>query len=106
MCIQTIVYPVAILVYILIGTIILGAIERRYDTVDDDEVLLSAKLSAVETILRKINVSENALKEILNNLTHLCANLEVQNASNDWDFLPTFYFVVTVITTIGNTQNK
>lgn len=109
MSLQVLVYPVAVVVYLLVGSAILTTIEHGYEkmvkTIADNDTPTDEVLSTVKTILRNVNVSENVLKEILNNFTHLCTNyLEVHNASYKWEFLQTFYFVATVITTIGNMQ--
>lgn len=102
LCVQALVYPITVVIYLLIGAAIFTAIEHDHERmakrIAEDEIQ-----KAIQTIARKMNLSENTTEEILSNFTYLCTDnyLQTYNAPYRWEFLPSFYFAATVITAIG-----
>ena len=102
LCIQALLYPITIIIYLLIGAAIFNAIEEDHErmakTAAGDEIQ-----RAIQAVSRKMNLSESVTKEILDDFTYLCTDnyLQTYNAPNQWQFLPSFYFAATVITAIG-----
>ena len=108
LCIQALLCPIAVLIYLLIGAAVFTAIERDHEKmarhIAANEEMHSVKEleQAIESVLRKFNLSENISTEILSNFTSLCAGYsESQNTPPRWEFFPAFYFSAIVITTIG-----
>lgn len=106
LCVQALLYPVAIFVYLLIGAAIFTAIENEHNkkAINASNMVRYDEIQeAVETISRQFNLSQNTTREILDDLTYLCTNnyWQTQNFSYEWEFLPTFFFAATVITAIG-----
>ena len=104
LCVQVLLYPITIVIYLLVGAALFTAIEHDYQNrpaeTANHEVTITDKLEnelqhAVEEVLRKFNVSESSSQDILK--THFCDS----RIPNQWDFLPSIYFAATVITTIG-----
>ena len=46
------------------------------------------------------------LNDFTSNFTNLCADYSQTPSYNQWEFLPSFYFAATVITTIGEPSVK
>ena len=105
LCVQALLYPIAVFLYLLIGAAIFTAIEYDHEKMAEhvaanQEVHNVDELQhAIESVLRKFNLSESVSAEILSNFTSLCAGYS--NTPYQWEFLPAFYFSATVITTIG-----
>ena len=102
LCVQALLFPIIVFIYLLIGAAILAAAEIDYE--EDTRVAAQNEIQdIVKKISWKANLSENTTKEILGNLTYLCTNnyLQAQNASHRWEFLPAFFFAANVITAIG-----
>ena len=102
LCVQALLYPITIVIYLLIGAAIFSAIEHEQEEMEKrnakDEIQM-----VISKIAEKYNLSENTTENILNDLTCLCTNnhLQIRNATFQWTFLPSFYFAATVITAIG-----
>lgn len=102
LCVQALLYPITVIIYLLIGAAIFTAIERDHERkariAAGDEIQ-----RAIQAVSRKMNLSENATKEIFDGFSYLCTDnyLQTYNAPNQWEFLPSFYFAATVITAIG-----
>ena len=102
LCVQVLLYPIALVIYLLVGAALFTVIEHNYQNTAGNELEVSTELKnelqrAVEDVLRRFNVSESACTRTLT--THFCT--DNSNIPNQWDFLPSFYFAATVITTIG-----
>lgn len=103
-CIQAILYPMIVLIYLVIGAAIFTAIESEHEkmTRNDANQEIDEAQQVIETVLREFNIPENTTKEILSNISLWCADYsKIQNLPYQWEFLPSFYFAATVITTIG-----
>ena len=102
LCVQALIYPIIVVIYLLIGAAVFTGIEHPHEgmakVVAEDEIQ-----KAIQKIAVKMNLTENATEEILNDFTYLCTNnyLQIRNAPYQWGFLPSFYFAATVITAIG-----
>lgn len=112
LCVQALLYPITIVIYLLIGAAIFTAIEHDYEKVtkaspNNEMQTIDELQQLVEAMLRNLNVSESTSQEILNNFTsnftNFCAaySSSTQSPEYEWEFLPSFYFAATVITTIG-----
>ena len=102
LCIQALLYPITIIIYLLTGAAIFTAIEHDHERMA--KVAAGDEIQrAIQAVSRKMNLSENATKEILDIFTYLCTDNHLQTyyAPNQWEFLPSFYFAATVITAIG-----
>ena len=107
LCVQVLLYPITIVIYLLVGAALFTAIEHDYQNrpagTANHEMTITDQLEselehAVGEVLRKFNVSENTYKEFLT--THFCVHPD-SRIPNQWDFLPSIYFAATIITTIG-----
>ena len=105
LCVQVLLYPITIVIYLLIGAAIFTAIERdnektmRQNVASQEMQRVDELQKAIEAVLRQHDISENISEEIL---SILCtSNSEIQNAPLQWEFLPAFYFAASVISTIG-----
>jgi len=97
-CIRSLIYPLTIISYLLIGALVLMSVERE----NDKELIERAtqQRKSVRDALRTYNLTEAQIEEIFENITDLCDNGGFYNSSR-WDFVPSFMFVTTTITTIG-----
>ena len=100
LCVQVLLYPITVVIYLLIGAAVFTAIERNHEQMtrsvnnNNNMPSIDELQQAVETVLRKHNLSENASKEIL--FAYMCADhSSAQNPPHQWDFLPSFYFAAT-----------
>ena len=113
LCVQALLYPITVVIYLLIGAVIFTAIEHDHEKMVKDSLVSSEMASndefqqTIKSMLRNLNISESTFKEILNNFTSNFTNLctyystSTQNPPYEWEFLPSFYFAATIITTIG-----
>ena len=101
LCVQVLLYPIALVIYLLVGAALFTAIEHDYQNTARNELedaeLKNELQRAVEDVLRRFNVSESTYTRTLT--THFCT--DNSSVPNQWDFLPSFYFAATIITTIG-----
>ena len=102
LCVQALLYPITMVIYLLIGAAIFTAIEheREIEAKDNAEEEIRMVISKVAS---KYNLSENVSESILHDFTNLCTenHLQIINATSRWTFLPSLYFAATVITAIG-----
>lgn len=102
LCVQAILYPVTLVIYLLIGAAVFSAVEHEQEVMArreaEDEIQ-----RVISKVAGKYNLSENTTERIFNDFTSLCTNnhLQIRDASFQWTFLPSFYFAATVITAIG-----
>ena len=102
LCVQAILYPITLVIYLLIGAAVFSAIEHEQEVMARREAEDEIK-KVISKVSGMYNLSENTTEKIFNDFTSLCTNnhLQIQNASFQWTFLPSFYFAATVITAIG-----
>lgn len=102
-CVQALLYPIAIVIYLLIGAAVFTAIEFGHEKTRTENAIKEVE-DIIEEIMDQNNLSQDATMEILNKFTYLCekGSLQVINASYEWDFVPSFFFAATVVTAIGN----
>ena len=95
-------YPIAIVIYILIGAAVFTAIELGPEK-DRRLMAESEKQEVLENIMNQFDLSENEAMEIFNNFTYLCNNNDLQALQGpyEWDFVQSFFFSATVVTAIG-----
>ena len=99
-CIQSLIYPFAIVMYLLIGALVFMSIEGE----NEKEVIEHAmrqKESLMDVLNQTCNLTKEQIDEIFKNFTNLCGNGGMHPNSSRWDFVPSFMFVTTTITTIG-----
>ena len=112
LCVQALLYPITIVIYLLIGAAIFTAIEHDHEnmvkaSLNNEMQTIDELQQVVEAMLRNLNVSKSTSQEILNNFTSnftkLCMTYSssIHTPQDQWEFLPSFYFAATVITTIG-----
>lgn len=100
-CIQSLIYPFAIILYLLIGALVFMGLEsenerQMIEHTTEQKDRLKAFLN------QTFNLTENQMQEIFNNFTSLCVNGGMRPVTpTRWDFVPSFMFVTTTITTIG-----
>ena len=109
--VQTLLYPITLVIYLLVGAAIFTAIEHEHEqmireaSLNDEMQTISELHQVITAMLNNLNISENVSTEILNNFTsnftNLCVDYSHTPSYNQWEFLPSFYFAATVITTIG-----
>ena len=112
--VQALLYPITVLIYLLFGAAMFTAIEHDHEQMTRTVSQINAMQTiaelkqTVEALLKNLNISENTSEEIINNFTsnftNLCEDYSTRThipPYNRWEFLPSFYFAATVITTIG-----
>ena len=102
LCVQALLYPITMVIYLLIGAVIFTAIEHEQEIEAKDKAKEEIRM-AISAVASKYNLSENVSESILHDFTNLCTEnqLQIINATSRWTFLPSLYFSATVITAIG-----
>ena len=100
--VQALLYPIIVVIYLVIGAAIFTAIEQEQEEMAKEVAADKIKM-AIINVSEKYNLSENIAEEILNDYTYLCTDtyLQIRNGSNEWAFLPSFYFTATAVTAVG-----
>ena len=108
LCVQALLYPIAVVIYLLVGAAAFTAIEHNHEEMvrraaaNQEMQSINELQQAIETVLSKFNISKNFSEEILSNVTLWCEDYSrIQSIPHEWEFLPAFYFSATIITTIG-----
>ena len=98
-CVQCLIYPLTIIMYLLIGAGVFMSIE--YENDKEMIELATQQRESLMDVFRTCNLTEAQIEEIVKNVFNLCNNNGLYNSSSRWAFVPSFMFVTTTITTIG-----